>query len=178
MTLNEKQAALCASNSTDFSDLATIILNCTLKRADTVSHSGKLLSVPAEIMRRNGVSVEEIGPATMPINFGVQPDMRELAKRSRAAGIAIHNEVDVTAVERQDRSLPVHATGSGEDPFVVMMAPPSQALEPPAKSKRSAKSSSGCTGSQLVGPILFKANAGRGQHFERLARLFEGDLRE
>ncbi len=77
MTLNEKQAALCASNSTDFSGLSAIILNCTLKRPDTVSHTGKLLSVPAEIMRRNGVAVEEIRPATMPIAFGVQPDMTE-----------------------------------------------------------------------------------------------------
>ena len=77
MTLNEKQAALCANNRTDFSGLSAVILNCTLKRPDTESHTGKLLSVPAEIMRRNGVSVEEIRPATMPIAFGVQPDMTE-----------------------------------------------------------------------------------------------------
>ena len=77
MTLNEKQAALCASNSTDFSGLSAVILNCTLKRPETASHTGKLLSVPAEIMRRNGVAVEEIRPATMPIAFGIQPDMTE-----------------------------------------------------------------------------------------------------
>ena len=77
MTLNQTQAALCASNHTDFSGLSAVILNCTLKRPDTDSHTGKLLSVPAEIMRRNGVNVEEIRPATMPIAFGVQPDMTE-----------------------------------------------------------------------------------------------------
>ncbi len=76
MTLNEKQAVLCASTTTGFSGLSAVILNCTLKRPDTESHTGKLLSVPAEMMRRNGVAVEEIRPATMPIAFGVQPDIR------------------------------------------------------------------------------------------------------
>jgi len=47
MTLSDKQAALCANNRTDFSGLSAIILNCTLKRPDTESHTGKLLSVPA-----------------------------------------------------------------------------------------------------------------------------------
>nr|WP_111299465.1 flavodoxin family protein [Paracoccus saliphilus] len=77
MTLNDKQEALCAKVSADFSDLSAVILNCTLKRADTPSHTGRLLSVPAEIMRRNGIAVEEIRPVTLPIAFGVQPDMRE-----------------------------------------------------------------------------------------------------
>jgi hypothetical protein len=30
MTLTERQAALCAANTTDFSDLKAVILNCTL----------------------------------------------------------------------------------------------------------------------------------------------------
>ena len=77
MTLNQTQATLCVNNRTDFSGLSAVILNCTLKRPGTESHTGRLLSVPAEIMRRNGVSVEEIRPATMPIAFGVQPDMTE-----------------------------------------------------------------------------------------------------
>ena len=77
MPLNEKQAALCASNTTDFSGLSAVLLNCTLKRPDVESHTGRLLSVPAEIMRRNGVVVEVIRPAGMPIAYGVQPDMTE-----------------------------------------------------------------------------------------------------
>lgn len=77
MTLNDKQEALCAKAPADFSDLSAVILNCTLKRADTPSHTARLLSVPAEIMRRNGIAVEEIRPVTLPIAFGVQPDMRE-----------------------------------------------------------------------------------------------------
>ena len=77
MALNEKQAALCEANRTDFSDLRALILNCTLKRPEESSHTARLLSVPEEIMRRSGISVETIRPAGMPIAFGVQPDMRE-----------------------------------------------------------------------------------------------------
>ena len=52
MTLNDKQAALCAENTTDFSDLRAVIINCTLKRPEEASHTALLLSVPEEIMRR------------------------------------------------------------------------------------------------------------------------------
>jgi multimeric flavodoxin WrbA len=75
MALNEQQAALCTSNTTDFSDLTALIVNCTLKRPEEPSHTALLLSVPEEIMRRNGVAVEVVRPAAMPIAFGVQPDM-------------------------------------------------------------------------------------------------------
>ena len=57
MPLNAMQDRLCAENATDFSDLSAIILNCTLKREPERSHTGLLLSVPEEIMRRNGVAV-------------------------------------------------------------------------------------------------------------------------
>jgi multimeric flavodoxin WrbA len=77
MVLSERQAALCAGNTTDFSGLSAVLINCTLKRPEATSHTGLLLEVPAEIMRRAGVAVETIRPATMPIAFGVQPDMRE-----------------------------------------------------------------------------------------------------
>jgi hypothetical protein len=56
VTLNEKQEALCAGNTTDFSGLSAVILNCTLKRPEEASHTDLLLSVPAEIMRRVGVT--------------------------------------------------------------------------------------------------------------------------
>jgi multimeric flavodoxin WrbA len=77
MALNEKQAALCAGNTTDYSDLRAVIFNCTLKRPEVTSHTGLLLSVTEEILRRSGVAVETIRPATLPIAFGVQPDMTE-----------------------------------------------------------------------------------------------------
>ena len=75
MTLNERQAALCEANTTDFSDLRALILNCTLKRPEELPHTALLLSVPEEIMRKAGVAVEVVRPAAMPIAFGVQPDM-------------------------------------------------------------------------------------------------------
>jgi multimeric flavodoxin WrbA len=77
VTLNPQQEALCATNRTDFTDLSALIVNCTLKRPEERSHTALLLSVPEEIMRRNGVAVEVIRPAAMPIAFGVQPDMTE-----------------------------------------------------------------------------------------------------
>lgn len=77
MCQNENQASLCEANTNDFSGLSCVILNCTLKRPEEQSHTGRLLSVPATIMSRNGVKVEEIRPATMPVAFGVQPDMTQ-----------------------------------------------------------------------------------------------------
>jgi multimeric flavodoxin WrbA len=77
MTLNEEQEALCAQNTTDFSDLSAVMINCTLKRPEEASHTGLLLSVPEAIIRKAGAAVEVIRPAAMPIAFGVQPDMTE-----------------------------------------------------------------------------------------------------
>jgi multimeric flavodoxin WrbA len=75
VTLNDQQAALCDANTTDFSDLSAVFVNCTLKRQEEQSHTALLLSVPEAIMRKAGVAVEVIRPAGMSIAFGVQPDM-------------------------------------------------------------------------------------------------------
>ncbi len=75
--MNEKQEKLCRDDTTDFSALSAVILNCTLKRSDEDSHTDLLLSVPTGIMRRAGVTVETIRPAELPVAFGVQPDMTE-----------------------------------------------------------------------------------------------------
>lgn len=75
--MNKKLEKLCSDNTTDFSALSAVILNCTLKRPEDKSHTDLLLSVPAEIMLRAGVAVETIRPAGMPIAFGVQHDMTE-----------------------------------------------------------------------------------------------------
>lgn len=40
MMLNEKQVALCANNSTDFSGLSAVILNCTLNAVVTGNEDG------------------------------------------------------------------------------------------------------------------------------------------
>ena len=77
MPLNEIQDDLCSRNTTDFSDIRAVFLNCTLKPPAEASHTGLLMGTSAEIMRRNGVAVEEIRPSGYRIAFGVQPDMTE-----------------------------------------------------------------------------------------------------
>jgi multimeric flavodoxin WrbA len=75
--LNEQQQALCDRNTTDFSDLRAVFLNCTLKRPEEASHTELLLSVAADIMRGAGATVEVIRPVAHQIAFGVYPDMTE-----------------------------------------------------------------------------------------------------
>ena len=75
--LNEKQEKLCAENSTDFSDLSAVFINCTLKPSPAVSHTDGLLGVPRAIMEKSGVNVEVIRPVDHNLAFGVYPDMTE-----------------------------------------------------------------------------------------------------
>jgi multimeric flavodoxin WrbA len=75
--LNEKQEALCKSGDYDFSHLKAVILNCTLKRDPELSHTGLLIDLSAEIMRRKGVSVDIIRPVDHTVAPGVWPDMTE-----------------------------------------------------------------------------------------------------
>jgi multimeric flavodoxin WrbA len=75
--LTEKQAELCDTNTTDFSDLSALFLSCTLKRSPAVSNTEGLAGISMEIMRRNGVSVELVRAVDLPIATGVYPDMTE-----------------------------------------------------------------------------------------------------
>ncbi|GAB6194911.1 flavodoxin family protein [Lysobacter xanthus] len=59
-----------------YDDLKALFLNCTLKRSPEVSHTERLVHVPAEIMRRQGVAVEIVRPVDRDLAPGVQPDMR------------------------------------------------------------------------------------------------------
>ncbi|MCZ6917125.1 MAG: flavodoxin family protein [Gemmatimonadetes bacterium] len=77
MTLNEQQLALCESNSTDFSDLTALFLNCTLKRSPELSHTQGLIDISRAIMEKGGVSVEVLRPIDYHIATGVYPDMTE-----------------------------------------------------------------------------------------------------
>ncbi len=77
MTLNEQQLALCESNSTDFSDLTALFLNCTLKRSPELSHTQGLIDISRAIMEKSGVSVEVLRPIDYHIATGVYPDMTE-----------------------------------------------------------------------------------------------------
>lgn len=77
MSLNEKQAELCRQSPTSFGELRAVFVNCTLKRPEENSHTALLMGTSAEIMRRNGVSVDEIRLTAHRLAFGVYPDMRE-----------------------------------------------------------------------------------------------------
>lgn len=77
MALNEKQQQLCEENTTDFSDLKAIFLNCTLKPSLQLSHTEGLMKVAKAIMEKNGVAVEMLRPVDYDIAPGVYPDMTE-----------------------------------------------------------------------------------------------------
>ena len=75
--LTDKQAELCESSDTDYSDLKAMFINCTLKRSPEVSNTQGLMDISIEIMRRNRVEVENIRAIDHQIATGVWPDMTE-----------------------------------------------------------------------------------------------------
>ena len=77
MPLNDIQERLCAENRTDYSDLRAVLVNTSLKRDPSESHTRLLLGVVAEIMTRNGVSVEQVHMLAHQVPPGVYPDMTE-----------------------------------------------------------------------------------------------------
>jgi multimeric flavodoxin WrbA len=75
--LTAMQAELCEKSETDYSDLSALFINCTLKRSPEVSNTQGLMDISEEIMRRNGVAVENIRAVDHQIATGVWPDMTE-----------------------------------------------------------------------------------------------------
>ena len=75
--LDQTQERLCAENTTDFSDLKALVLNCTLKLSPEGSHTDKLLGIVETIMTRNKVSVDRVRVVDLDIAPGVYPDMTE-----------------------------------------------------------------------------------------------------
>ena len=75
--LNAMQAQLCAENTTDYSDLRALFVNCTLKPSPEVSNTQGLMDISIEIMRRSGVEVECLRAADHEIATGLWPDMTE-----------------------------------------------------------------------------------------------------
>lgn len=61
----------------DFSDLRAMFINTTLKKSPQTSHTQGLMDVSAEIMRRQGVTVDSIRAVDHDIATGVSPDMTE-----------------------------------------------------------------------------------------------------
>ncbi|MXP43787.1 flavodoxin family protein [Allopontixanthobacter sediminis] len=75
--LDETQEKLCDENTTDFSDLKALILNCTLKPTPQGSHTDKLLGIVETILHRNKVNAERVRVADFDLAPGVYPDMTE-----------------------------------------------------------------------------------------------------
>jgi multimeric flavodoxin WrbA len=77
VTLTPVQEELCRQSQWDFSDLRALIINCTLKRSPEMSHTQGLIDISAEIMRRQGVTVDEVRAVDHELAPGVWPDMTE-----------------------------------------------------------------------------------------------------
>ena len=77
MSLNEQQEASCRESPFDYGHLRALFVNTSVKRRPEDSHTRLLLDVPAEMMTRNGVTVEHVHLVEHQVPPGVQPDMRE-----------------------------------------------------------------------------------------------------
>jgi multimeric flavodoxin WrbA len=75
--LTPMQEELCAQSTWDFSDLKALYVNTTLKKSPEVSNTQGLMEISAEIMRRQGVSVDMLRAVDHEIASGVWPDMTE-----------------------------------------------------------------------------------------------------
>jgi multimeric flavodoxin WrbA len=64
-------------NKPDFSDLSALFINTTLTRSPAASHTQLLVDVSAEIMAKQGVSVDQFRAVDHDIATGVYPDMRK-----------------------------------------------------------------------------------------------------
>lgn len=61
----------------DFSDLAAVYINCTLKRSPELSHTQGLMDRSIQIMRLQGVTVDSLRLIDQDVATGIYPDMRE-----------------------------------------------------------------------------------------------------
>ncbi len=75
--LSEQQEALCRQTRWDFSQLAALFVNCTLKLSPERSHTQGLADISMEIMTRQGVAIDHLRAADHHIPPGVWPDMTE-----------------------------------------------------------------------------------------------------
>jgi multimeric flavodoxin WrbA len=75
--LTELEERICELSRWDFSDLAAIYINCTLKRSPEPSHTQGLADRSIAIMQRLGVSVSTLRAVDHEIASGVYPDMTE-----------------------------------------------------------------------------------------------------
>jgi multimeric flavodoxin WrbA len=77
VSLTSKQRELCENHDFDFSGLRALVLNCTLKRTGTLSHTEALIGVSRAILEANGIPVEVLRPVDYDLPPGVYPDMTQ-----------------------------------------------------------------------------------------------------
>ncbi len=82
--LSPQQEELCEQTEWDFSNLTALFINTTLKPSPEVSNTQGLIDISAEIMRRQGVSVDQFRAVDHDIAPGVWPDMTEHGHSSDA----------------------------------------------------------------------------------------------
>ncbi|MGF1618657.1 MAG: flavodoxin family protein [Acidimicrobiia bacterium] len=82
--LSQQQEELCEQNQWDFTDMTALFINTTLKPSPEVSNTQGLIGISAEIMRRQGVSVDQFRAVDHDIAPGVWSDMTEHGHRSDA----------------------------------------------------------------------------------------------
>ncbi len=68
---------MAGNNQFDFSSLKALFINATLKKSPGKSNTEGLINISANIMRKQGVSVEVLRAIDHDIATGVYPDMRE-----------------------------------------------------------------------------------------------------
>ena len=78
------QEELCEQDKWDFSNLNALFINTTLKPSPEVSNTQGLIDISAEIMRSQGVSVDQFRAIDHDIAPGVWPDMTEHGHSSDA----------------------------------------------------------------------------------------------
>ena len=75
--LSPKQEELCEQTEWDFSHLTALFINTTLKPSPEGSNTQGLIDISAEIMRRQGVSIDQFRAVDHDIPPGVWPDMTD-----------------------------------------------------------------------------------------------------
>jgi multimeric flavodoxin WrbA len=63
--------------SPDFSGLKAMYINCTLKKSPALSHTQGLMDLSIDIMKKEGVSVDQLRLIDHEVAVGVYPDMTE-----------------------------------------------------------------------------------------------------
>lgn len=76
-TLSPQQEELCEQDQWDFTNLSALFINTTLKKSPEVSNTQGLIDISAEIMRRQGVAIDQFRASDHDLPPGVWPDMTE-----------------------------------------------------------------------------------------------------